>query len=140
MDEHRFWKLQQAPEVQLKDTKTRLTALKEELLVLGKATVEMSNAARTVHTTIIVIGGKIDSPFIRRQTLEMLGMPLIDETGGLKNRNKNIKDLKHKNSKHQTEHKTILDTFEQRFTESATQCAMGKKSRSKYQWKLTPHK
>jgi hypothetical protein len=116
LDEHQFWKFQQAPEVQLKDTKTRLTALKEELLVLGKATVEMSNAARTVHTTIIVIGGKIDSPFIRRQTLEMLGMPLNDETGGLKNRNKNIKDVKHKNSKHQTEHKTILDTFEQRFT------------------------
>ena len=48
----------------------------------------MSNAARTVHTTIIVIAGKIDPPFIRRQTLEMLRMPLIDETGGLKNPNK----------------------------------------------------
>jgi hypothetical protein len=78
LDEHQFWKFQQAPEVQLKDRKTRLTALKEELPVLGKATVEMSNAARTVHTTIIVIAGKINSPFIRRQTLEMLGIPLID--------------------------------------------------------------
>ena len=29
---------------------------------------------------------------------------------------KNIKDVKHKNLKHHTEHKTILDTFEQRFT------------------------
>ena len=44
----------------------------------------MSNAARTVHTIIIVVAGKMNSPFIRRQTLEMLGMPLIDETGGLK--------------------------------------------------------
>ncbi len=83
MDEHQFWKFQQAPEVQLKDTKTRLTALKEELLVLGRATVEMSNAARTaVHTIIIVVAGKVDSSFIRRQTLEMLGMLLVDETGG----------------------------------------------------------
>ena len=38
----------------------KLKALNEKLPVFGKAEIEMSNAARQVHTTIIVIRGKID--------------------------------------------------------------------------------
>ncbi len=84
--------------------KARLTALKEELPVFGRATVEMSSTTRMVHTTIIVIARKITPPpLIGRQTLEMLGMPLIDQTGGVKSPNKNIKNVKQKNSEHQTE-------------------------------------
>ena len=70
--------------MKLRDTKIKLKAL-TELPVLGAADVEMSNETRTVRTTIIVIKGKIDSPpLIRRQTLDALGMLLIDASGGLK--------------------------------------------------------
>ena len=99
MDESQSKKLQkQAPEKKLRDTKIKLTALKEELPVLGTADDEMSNETRTVRTTIIVIEGKIDSPpLIRRQTLDVLGMLLIDATDGLINLNK-IKTVKRRGS------------------------------------------
>ena len=112
MDESQFKKLQKhAPEMKLRDTKIKLKAL-TELPVLGAADVEMSNETRTVRTTIIVIKGKIDSPpLIGRQTIDALGMPLIDATSGLKSPNK-IKTVKQREStKPHNEAKTELDTI-----------------------------
>ena len=90
MNESQFANLQkQAPELKIKATKIKLKALKE-LPVIGEVDVEMSNETLTVPTSIIVIKGKIESPpLIGRQTLEALGMLLIDVTGSLKSPNKN---------------------------------------------------
>ena len=93
MDESQFANLrEQAPELKIKDTNVKLKALKEELPVIGEVAVEMSNETRTVSTTMLIIEGKIDSPpLIGRQTLETLGMLLIDVTGGLKSPNKTVR-------------------------------------------------
>ena len=93
MDEMQFNALKKsAPEMRLRKTKTKLKALKEELPVLGE--VDMANETRAIRTTIIIIEAEIDSPpLIGRQTLDALGMLLIDETSGLKRPNK-IKTVK----------------------------------------------
>ena len=44
----------------------------------------------------IIIHGRIDSPpLIRRETMKALGILFIYETGGLKNPNMNILNVKH---------------------------------------------
>ena len=90
MDESQFKKLQtNASEMKLRETKIKLKALREELPVHGAADVEMSNETRIVRKTIIVTKGKIVSPpLIGRQTLDALGILLIDATSCLKNPNK----------------------------------------------------
>ena len=122
MDESQFSDLQgKAPEIRLQSTMLKLKALKEALPVTGEAKIDMSNANRRVQTTIIVMRGKIDSPpLIGREILEALGMLLIDETGGLKTPNKNIRNVKHQmpesaSATETTELSTILTKFQQRF-------------------------
>ena len=110
MDESQFTHLrEQAPELKIKNTKIKLKALKEELPVIGEANFEMSNATRTVSTTMLIIKGKIDSPpLIDRQTLEML---LIDVTGSLKSPNKTVKAVNKQQESDQPrdQNKTELD-------------------------------
>ena len=115
MNESQFANLRkQAPELKIKATKMKLKALKE-LPVIREVDVEMSNKMRTVPTSIIVIKGKIESPpLIGKQTLEALGMLLIDVTGSLKSPNKKIKTVnKQQNT---TELDYILDKYQLRFT------------------------
>ena len=116
MDEKQFRQLQkQAPEITLQNTKIKLKALKEELPVIGEAKINMSNQSRNIDTTIVVIHGKIDSPpLIGRKTLEDLGMLLIDETGGFKQPNKEVKVVRKENR--QDELNSILEQHQQRFT------------------------
>ena len=118
MDESQFAHLrEQAPELKIKNTKIKLKALKEDV------NVEMSNATRTVSTTMLIIKGKIDSPpLIGRQTLEALGMLLIDVTGSLKSPNKTVKAVNKQQESDQprdqnkTELDKILGRYQQRFT------------------------
>ncbi|CAB4015552.1 Hypothetical predicted protein [Paramuricea clavata] len=124
MDESQFAHLrEQAPELKIKNTKIKLKALKEELPVIGEVNVEMSNATRTVSTTMLIIKGKIDSPpLIGRQTLEALGMLLIDVTGSLKSPNKTVKAVNKQQASDQprdqnkTELDKIVNRYQQRFT------------------------
>ena len=120
MDESQFANLrEQAPELTIKDTNVKLKALKEELPVIGEVDVEMSNETRTVSTTMLVIEGKIDSPpLIGRQTLEALGMLLIDVTGGLKSPNKTVRAVnkQQESDRKKTELDHIIDKYQQRFT------------------------
>ena len=79
----------------------------------------MSNETRTVSTTMLVIEGKIDSPpLIGRQTLEALGMLLIDVTGGLKSPNKTVRAVnkQQESDRKKTELDQIIDKYQQRFT------------------------
>ena len=122
MDDSHFSDLRRkAPEIRLQNTMVKLKVLKEALPVIGEAKIEMSNANRQVQTTIIVIRGRIDSPpLIGCETLEALGMLLIDETGSLKTPNKNIHNVKHQmpenaSATETTELSTILTKFQQRF-------------------------
>jgi hypothetical protein len=111
MDESQFTHLrEQAPELKIKNTKIKLKALKEELPVIGEVNVEMSNATRTVSTTMLIIKGKIDSPpLIDRQTLEALGMFLIDVTGSLKSPNKTVKAVNKQQESDQLRVRTKLN-------------------------------
>ena len=105
MDERQFKQLQKnAPEVKLKPSKAKLKALKENLPVIGEAQVTISNQTRTVYSTIIIIKGTIDSPpLLGRDTLEELGMVLIDFTGGLREPNRNVRSVQkqQRNDQHQ---------------------------------------
>lgn len=115
MNEQQFSQLQkQAPDIQLQSTRIKLKALQHELPVIGEVNVNMSNQSRNISTTIVIIKGTIDSPsLIGRQTLEDLGMLLIDNTGNLKS-NKEIKNIKE--NKHQADLDSILNKHQQRFT------------------------
>ena len=97
----------------------------------------MSNATRTVSTTMLIIKGKIDSPpLIGRQTLEALEMLLIDVTGSLKSPNKKIKAVNKQQELDQPrdQNKTELDKILHRSTNrdsrvSEKQCETEKKYR-----------
>ncbi|KAK3745369.1 hypothetical protein QZH41_001398 [Actinostola sp. cb2023] len=119
MDEQQLNILQEkAPEVKLKPSKVKLKALKEDLPVIGEADVIIENQTRTVYTTIVIIKGKIDSPaLLGRETLEELGMVLIDTTGGLKSPNKSIKNVnQQKPDDNDIKLDEILDRYKDRFT------------------------
>ncbi|KAK3753779.1 hypothetical protein QZH41_014237, partial [Actinostola sp. cb2023] len=119
MDEQQLKILQEkAPEVKLKPSKVKLKALKEDLPVIGEADVIIENQTRTVYTTIVIIKGKIDSPaLLGRETLEELGMVLIDTTGGLKSPNKSIKNVnQQKPDDNDIKLDEILNRYKYRFT------------------------
>lgn len=70
-----------------------------------------------IYTIIVVIHGKIDSPpHIKKITLKDLGMLLIDEIGGLKQTNKEVKIDQEQNEN--TELENILEKFHNRFITS----------------------
>lgn len=103
MDERQYNLLKEkTPEIQIKRSKVKLKTLKEELPVIGEFNVKISNQT---STTFIIIEGKIDSPpLIGRPTLEELGVILIDETGGLREPNEEIKSIKKTETSGNTEH------------------------------------
>ena len=117
MDERQYKLLKEkALEIQIRRSKVKLTSLKEELPVIGEVNVKISNQTRETSTNFIIIEGKIDSPpLIGRPTLEELGMILIDETGGLREPNKEVKSIKKTETSGNTKLDIILDRFKDRF-------------------------
>ena len=96
MDEYQFRKLQtERPEMALQESTIKLKALNHDLPIIGECTVKIENQTREIEATIVVVKGKIDSlPLLGRPSLDELGMLKIDETGGLKDRNKAVKKIK----------------------------------------------
>lgn len=77
------------PEIALQESKVQLKVLNHDLPIMGKCTVTIESKA-----ILVVVQGKIDYlPLLGRPSLDELGMPKIDETGGLKEPNKTVKKI-----------------------------------------------
>lgn len=85
---------------------------------MGEADMFISNQTHTVSTAIVIVKWKIDSPpFIGKQTLEDLGMVLIDATGRLKSPDKHIKNISiSKKNENNAELEATLERYKERFT------------------------
>ena len=119
MDGHQFKKLKEkAPNVTLKRSAIKLKALTEDLPVMGEVDVFISTQTHTVSTTTVIIKGKIDlPPLTGRQTLEDLGMVLIDPAGRLKSPEKHIKNMcTSKKNQNNAELEATLERYKERFT------------------------
>lgn len=67
---HHWWKLQtQRLEIALQESKIKLTALNDDLPIMGECTVTIENKTREPEELLVVVQGKIDSlPLFGRPT------------------------------------------------------------------------
>ena len=105
IDEYQFRKLQtERPEMALQESMIKLKALNHDSPIMGEwKWVKLENQMRAITAAIMVVKGKIDSlPFLRRASLDELGMLKIDETGGLKEPTKAVKKIENSERKMRT--------------------------------------
>jgi hypothetical protein len=100
MDEYQFRALRKRTEkLRLHHCQDNLSTIQGDLKVKGEFHADIKNATRGINTKFVVIKGHMKSPpLISRQTLEDLGMLLIDPSGRLKEKNEHrIRAVKAKN-------------------------------------------